>query len=167
MRRRVGRQIATPMQQRLIALGALAHDGSPQPGIETVAHLYAAYVKAGGDERSTAALEDEARRRLVELRTRGFDLGGAPSDAADAHARVDALYTHARAALYAALDESMVERATSSAAHVRTRSSSRDEYLARPTTGERLMADDARAVGRLHSRSPQIQVVVSDGLNAR
>ena len=166
IRRQVGRRIATPMQQRLTSLGALASDGSPRPGRETVARLYAAYAKAGGDERTSLALEDEARRRLAELQARGFDLGG-ESDAAGA--RVDALYTHARAALYATLDQTTVESATSNAAHVRTQSSSRDDYLAHPTTGERLVADDARAVARLpsYSRPQQIQVVVSDGLNAR
>jgi ethanolamine ammonia-lyase small subunit len=165
IRRRVGRQIATRMEQRLVALGALDPNGDPRPGADTIARLYAAYAKAGGEGRSTAVLEDEARRRLARLQRQGFDLGGAPPEAADA--RVDALYAHARAALYAALEDSPVESATAGAVRVRTQAANRDEYLARPTTGERLVADDARAVAGLHRRAPQVQFVVSDGLNAR
>jgi ethanolamine ammonia-lyase large subunit len=165
IRQRVGRQVTTAMQRRLIALDAVAHDGSPRPGAETVARLYAVYMRGNGERRSIATLEDEGRRLLFELQSRGFDVGGAEPAAADA--RLDAIYTNARAALYAALDDAVISDAASNAVRVRTLSTSRDEYLAQPTTGERLRDDDARAVARLRSGRPtQVQFVVSDGLNA-
>ena len=75
LRHQVGRRITSSMEQRLRALGAMGNDGEPQPTSGTVAHLYAAYAKAGGDRRSSSSIEDEGRRRLSELRERGFDLG--------------------------------------------------------------------------------------------
>jgi ethanolamine ammonia-lyase small subunit len=153
------------MQRRLIELGALAADGVPRPGVDAVARLYAAWCAAGGDRRAGASLEDEGRRRLGELRERGFDLGGA--DPATADARVEAIYTHARMALYAALDERVVREATSRAVPVRTAAVDRDDYLAHPAAGERLGDEATRTLSALYEgQPPQVQIVVSDGLNA-
>ncbi len=50
---------------------------------------------------------------------------------------------------------------------MRSIASSRDEYLARPPAGERLLDDHARLVGRAFSgESPDVLFVISDGLNA-
>ena len=115
------------MRERLDALGACAN-GQPRPGPETVARLSALHARAGGDRRSLDALEEEGRRELAGLQSRGWDLG--ITDAGRAHARVDALYEHARAALYAALDDAVIRDATERPLVVHTVASSRDEYLA-------------------------------------
>jgi ethanolamine ammonia-lyase large subunit len=151
LRRQTGRRIASALDHRLRALGA-----------ETVPLLYAAYEKAGGDRRSTATLEEEGRRVLDTLRGRGFDLGLASPEA-----RVDAIYAHARQALYARLERPVIHDA--SPRHVWTRSAAadRDDYLAHPATGEELAPAGAAAVRALYPDGrPQVQVVVSDGLNA-
>ncbi len=165
LRHQVGRRITSSMEQRLRALGAMGNDGEPQPTSGTVAHLYAAYAKAAGDRRSSSSIEDEGHRRLSELRERGFDLGGTDPSAADA--RVDAIYTHARRALYASVDEGVIKDASPRWIRVRTTASSRDDYLAHPPAGEQLRQADARAIAALYSgQEPQVQIVVSDGLNA-
>jgi ethanolamine ammonia-lyase large subunit len=163
--RAVGRTVATPMQRRLVELGALAANGAPRPGVDSVARVYAAWCAAGGDRRTASTLEDEGRRRVGELRERGFDLGGAPPTTADA--RVDALYAHARTALYAQLDDAILHEVTSDPVFVRTAASDRDDYLARPGSGERFDDEVIRTLASIpRSRAPRIQVVVSDGLNA-
>jgi ethanolamine ammonia-lyase small subunit len=112
-----------------------------------------------------ASLEDEGRRRLQELQERGFDLGGIPAPEGDA--RLDAIYANARSALYAAVDEAVIRDATVGAVRVRTVAASRDDYLAHPSAGERVGGDDARILAGLYpDRPPQVQIVVSDGLNA-
>jgi ethanolamine ammonia-lyase large subunit len=164
LRRRAGRQMTSAMEQRLIALGALGPDGEPRPGSETVARLYATYARNAGDRRQSSLLEEEASRQLGELRDRGLDLA---MDTPDADARLDRIYAHARRALYASLDEGVVSDASPRHMRVRTTAASRDDYLAHPPLGERLREDDARALARLYRpRHPQVQVVVSDGLNA-
>jgi ethanolamine ammonia-lyase large subunit len=165
LRTGVRKGITSPMQRRLTALGVTRLDTEPPPSADAVAHLYGAYARAAGDRRTAVSLEDEGRLKLHGLRERGFDLGGmAPPDA---DARIETIYAHARAALYATVDESAIRDATIRPARVRTSASSRDDYLAHPPAGERLRDEDARAVAALYpGRRPQVQLVVSDGLNA-
>ena len=161
LRSRVGRQATSAMRRRLDELGV--SDAAPRPA--TVARLSALFEKAGGSHRSLAALEEEGRRRLLGLQERGLDLG--IPDPARADARVEAIFEHARAALYAALDDAVLDEACGRWLPVRTMAGSRDHYLADPTAGERLRDEDARAISaRYPSRRPQVQIVVSDGLNA-
>jgi ethanolamine ammonia-lyase large subunit len=151
------------MQARLSALGV--PDGDAADTASVVAGLYARYAHAGGDSRSSVALETEARRELTGLQARGWDLGLPHTVLAEA--RVDAIYEHARAALHAVIDDAVVRDAGTQPLFVRTAAASREQYLASPASGERLRDEDARVVTALYrARRPQVQLVVSDGLNA-
>jgi ethanolamine ammonia-lyase large subunit len=162
LRQRTVRRITSAMQERLSALGA-----------RDAAQLYAMYAKAGADVRSLAALEDEGRRKLADLRRRGLDLGSGGSgespsgDSASGDTRLARIYEHARSALYATIDEAVLRDACPRAVRVATRAADREDYLAHPHAGERIRRDD---VGALHASyptgAPRVQLVVSDGLNA-
>jgi ethanolamine ammonia-lyase large subunit len=157
LRSHVKRRMTTAMEQRLQSLGVMRGNGA--------ARLYATYQKAGGDRRTMSALEDEGSRRLSALRDRGFDLGVA--DPIDADRRIDSIYAHARSALYASIEDAVVRDATIRSVRVRTAAKDRDDYLAHPPAGERLRGDDASMIAKLRGgRSPDVQIVVSDGLNA-
>jgi len=163
LRRIAGRTTADAMRGRLSALGV------PEAGAaatsDVIAGLSARYARGGGDRRSSTALEVDARRDLAALQDRGWDLGLA--DTARAEARVDAIYEHARAALYAVIDDAVVRDAATRPLRVRTAAVSREEYLSSPPSGERLRDEDAGAVATLYTaRRPQVQLVISDGLNA-
>jgi ethanolamine ammonia-lyase large subunit len=167
LRRRCGRQMTSAMQHRFHAMDMRDASGSS----EVTARLFAMYAKAGGDPRTTASLVEEGRRTLDDLRQRGFDLGygcgadGAPPPAVDT--RLEAMYEHARRALYATLAEPAIGHASPRHVRVRTTAADREDYLAHPPAGERLRSDDADAVSRLYpSRRPHVQFVVTDGLNA-
>jgi ethanolamine ammonia-lyase large subunit len=161
LKRRAKRQGTSAMSRRLEELGVADTAFAPQ----TVARLSALYEKAGGSSRSLASLEEDGLKRLFELQEQGLDLG--ILDAALADGRVEAIYGNARAALYAGLDDGVLNDACGRWLRVRTIAGSRDQYLADPTAGERLCAEDVRAVSALYSsRRPQVQMVVSDGLNA-
>jgi ethanolamine ammonia-lyase large subunit len=164
LRSHVRRGMTTAMGQRLRSLGVMSVEGEAS-GPAAVERLYAIYERAGGDHRTFADLEDEGSRRLSALRDKGFDLG--VINTIDADRRIDTLYTHARAALYASIQDAVVRDATARSIRVRTTARDRDDYLAHPTSGEHLSSDDALAIARLiHERSPHVQIVVSDGLNA-
>jgi ethanolamine ammonia-lyase large subunit len=151
LRARVQRHMTFEMQRRLRALGALDSDGAPKRDAETVVRL-------------SSILGIDGRREVRVLQEGGFDIGLQP---AQADARLDAIYAHARQALYATIDEAVVRDASPRNLRVRTSAASRDDYLAHPQAGERLRQDDVRAVAALSQvRHPQVQVVVSDGLNA-
>jgi ethanolamine ammonia-lyase small subunit len=157
--------MTSSMEQRLTALGVAGTRRATKVASEMVERLYASYARTGGDRRGLATIEEEGRRRLFELRERGFDLGIAESSEADA--RLERIYSHARRALYATVDEGVIKDVSPHSLRVRTTATSRDDYLAHPSAGERLRDDDARAVAmRYRARKPDVQLVISDGLNA-
>jgi ethanolamine ammonia-lyase large subunit len=160
LRSDLGCRITTTMEERLRTLGAIGNEGAAS----AVARPYAAYMKAGGDRRAWTTLEEAGARQLASLRDRGFDLGIVHQ--ADADRRVDALYAHARAALYSTIQDAVVRDATRRCARVRSAATDRNDYLAHPPAGERLTDDGARAIASLHNGRPGVQIVVSDGLNA-
>lgn len=171
LRRRVGRDLTSAMRQRLTRLGVVSVRDASTQDQDTAARLYAVYAGAGGDRRTSSALVEEGRRRLRELRERGFDLGygtGPEHSAPPAiEARLNAIYLHARNALYAALDAGVIRDMCPRHLRVRTLAADRDDYLSHPQTGERLRDDEARRVAALYGRrGPQVQIVISDGLNA-
>ena len=171
LRRRSGKQLASAMEHRLAELGALDSSGDAVSSVERTARLYAAYARAGGETQALDALERHAVRTIESLRERGFDLGyghGAGfADPAEVARRLDSLYEHARRALYATLDPSVIASSCARSFRARTQARDREDYLAHPPSGERVRERDAATIATLYrERRPEIQVVVSDGLNA-
>jgi ethanolamine ammonia-lyase large subunit len=72
--------------------------------------------------------------------------------------------------LYAVLDAGVVRDVSPRHVTVRTPAHDREDYLAHPTSGESICPEDAeRIVSALAAagvRRPQLQIVISDGLNA-
>ena len=166
---RTGRRITTAMSRRLIALGVMSESGEAAGrGAES---LYALYMKAGGDTRSLETLSEEGAKKIRELQERGYDLGfgcGAGFEPPpQVVARMNAIYAHARRALYASLDDAVISDVSLRCLCVRTRALDREDYLAHPRSGEVIREEDARRIIALYpSRRPRVQVVISDGLNA-
>ena len=160
LRRQTGRQIASAMQKRLIDLSVTTESGA---GAD---ELYAAYHKAGGDTRSLDTLRAEGAKKIGALAERGFDLGyGCDED--HANARIAGIYSNARRALYATIDDAVISDSSPRYLRVHTTSSDRENYLAHPATGELIDLEDTARIQALYpARRPQVQIVVSDGLNA-
>jgi ethanolamine ammonia-lyase large subunit len=169
LRHQTGRQIASAMQKRLIELSTMTQSGALSgKGADA---LYAAYHKAGGDTRSLDTLREEGAKKIGALAERGFDLGyhcdENYEDPPEANVRITAIYSNARHALYATLDEAVISDSSPTYLQVHTRSSDRDDYLAHPATGELIHDEDTARIQALYPvRRPQVQIVVSDGLNA-
>jgi ethanolamine ammonia-lyase large subunit len=169
LRHQTGRQIASAMQKRLIELSTMTESGALSGrGADA---LYAAYHKAGGDTRSLDTLREEGAKKIGALAERGFDLGyhcdENYEDPPEANVRITAIYSNARHALYATLDEAVISDSSPTYLQVHTRSSDRDDYLAHPATGELIYDEDTARIQALYPvRRPQVQIVVSDGLNA-
>ena len=166
-----GGRITTAMSTRLAALGARV-DGDVGP--HASASLYAAYVKAGGDRRTTDGLHAEGVSKIENLRARGYDVGcghdAGYMEPSAVKLRLEAIYAQARHALYARLDSRVLQDVAPEHVSVRSASLDREDYLAHPRSGESVRDDDAQrivsAVASRGSRRPQIQMVISDGLNA-
>ncbi|HWN99840.1 MAG TPA: ethanolamine ammonia-lyase subunit EutB [Blastocatellia bacterium] len=169
LRQSAGKRITSAMQQRLVELGVMNDNGELDRRGDGAASLYAAYTKAGGDRRSFETLADEAARKFAELREHGFDLGSDRHEESEplADRRMQAIYNNARRALYASLDVGILAEASPRHVRVATRARDRDEYLSHPASGEMIRPVDAARLASLYTdRRPQVQIVISDGLNA-
>ena len=163
LRRHTGREISSAMKKRLVALGVMNKSG--EAFVSGAASLYSAYQRAGGDTRTSETLREEAARKIGALSERGFDLG--TNDDSDIVRRIDAIYTHARRALYAKLDDAVIRDVSAHHLPVQTNASDRDDYLAHPAAGEVICEQDAARISGLYPTTrPRVQVVISDGLNA-
>jgi len=169
IRRQVRKQVSSAMKKRLVELGVMNESGEADGrGADS---LYAAYQRASGDARPLETLRAEARKKVSKLAERGLDLGlscGAnASSRGRVTTRIDAIYAHARRALYAKLDDSVINDVSPRHLRVRTNATDRDDFLAHPPAGEAICAHDASRIQALYRTSrPRVQLVISDGLNA-
>ena len=167
LRRQTGRQIASSMQKRLIELSAMTESGAYPAAarIRSIGlsqgrrrHSFAGYAPRRRSKKGWSA-----RRTRVRL---GYGCDENYGDPAAASARIAAIYANASAR---STRQWMSVVSDSSPRHFQapTRSSDRDDYLAHPATGELINDEDAvRIPGLYPERRPQVQVVISDGLNA-
>ena len=80
---------------------------------------------------------------------------------------MEALYDHARKALYAKIDTAVIKDASARFLRIQSKASSRDDYLMHPSRGESISKQDVSRIAALYlSERPQAQIVISDGLNA-
>jgi ethanolamine ammonia-lyase large subunit len=166
-----GRRVTTRMRRRFEELGIMNRRGELIPERPSAESLYALYMKAGGETRSIEALSEEGKKKIGAIRERGFDLGyGCNADfttPGDVEARIERIYQHARRALYAEINEAVISDASPKHFRARTLASDREDYLSHPPRGEMICEEDAWRISVLYTtRRPQVQIVISDGLNA-
>jgi ethanolamine ammonia-lyase large subunit len=171
LRRQTGRHISSQMRRRLNELGVMDGRGNPRADSESAASLYASYMKAGGDARTRETLREEGSKKMKAVAGRGYDLGlghdGDYNAPPEVELRLESIYKHARRSLYASLDDAVVRDVCQNYLCARTLAHDREQYLSDPPAGERLRAEDAARVSALYdARRPQVQLVLSDGLNA-
>jgi ethanolamine ammonia-lyase large subunit len=129
------------------------------------------YMKAGGDSRSSEELRAEGVRKVRKLRERGLDLGyGYEAEfrsPPEVETRMETIYRHAQVALHATLSDAVMADISPRHIRVSTLARGREEFLSHPQTGELICDADAERLIRLYaSRRPQVQLILSDGLNA-
>lgn len=162
------RQMTSVMQGRLTELGVFERN-LPVARPETITSLYAEYQKAGGETKSFGELTTIATKKIGALQERNFDIGfGCPVyyvTPPEMEKRVDNIYENAQKALYATLDSAVLRDVSPKCLRVSTLSVSRDDYINHPETGNVLCFSD-RFFMRVCRRHPEVQIVISDGLNA-
>jgi ethanolamine ammonia-lyase large subunit len=173
LRMKVNKQFSSAMSNRLFALNAINADGIATGTPEKTAILYARFMKEGGNTRTIYELKREGLKKIAALKEKGCDLGYGfgpeYSDPPQVSARLDTIYKHARNALYATLDASVIRDCCLQHIDISTNSIDREDYLAHPASGELINERDSAILKRLFASFnivPQIQIVISDGLNA-
>lgn len=172
LRRASGKKIASAMQRRLAKLGVMSESGELIPCRPRAEALYALFMKSGGESRSFDTLRREGERKISMLRERGFDLGygygKGNEDPGEVESRMALIYRQARRALYSTIHDAVIKDVSPRHLRIKTMASDREDYLLHPPSGELLGKEDAARVAALFaaSRRPQVQMVISDGLNA-
>jgi ethanolamine ammonia-lyase large subunit len=137
--------------------------------------VYYQYRLKKGDKRTGKAIYAEGKKKMEEVEQRGVDLAvGHGKYIWDLNPELDrkvrTLYKDAKQCLRAEFTTDFIETIPN-AVQVSTVSRDRDDYISHPPTGEKLSPQSIAILEKLrHSwgaKPPEVQIVISDGLNAR
>jgi len=155
------KSVARPMRRKLTDLGIMRTDGRLTEGAGDLIPVARSY---GEDP-------DEIGRTVRRLQERGMDIGyGYENDFAPPpplQKRLNDIFEHARRSLYQEILPSTMEVSQQPHFLVHTLSRNRDDYIANPPTGEKIVPEQISTIRSLYTgTSPTVQIVISDGLNA-
>jgi ethanolamine ammonia-lyase large subunit len=173
LRRRFGFRVNDAMAAFFRRLGVIDEKGDPTSKFGQPLWVWLQYRRAKGDVRPAEQIEAEGREKMKEVRARGVPLaeghGRNPWDLTpELDQEIRDLYVDAKKSIRAELTPAFLQ-SLPQAILVRTTSKDRTDYLLHPQTGEKLDGRSREAVASLRARHAgafQIQIVVSDGLNA-
>jgi ethanolamine ammonia-lyase large subunit len=173
LRKKFGYRIDDRMLRFFQDLGVVDHRGEPTPRFGDPLWVYLRYQRKKGDARNDDEIVADGRRQLEAVRSRGVFIssgfGASPEDLTPLlDQQIRRIYTDAKACLWATLTPEFVA-AVPLARRLSTRSADRTDYILHPETGERLSPESRTAVldlRRAHDGRYDVQIVVSDGLNA-
>lgn len=154
-------------------IGIIGPDGKPTSRFGDPSWVYVQYRRRKGDARTEAEIRAEAARQMQAVRGRGVHLaeghGARRWDLEPGLAKeVRRIYDEGKRSIWAGFDAGF-RSSMAGATFVATRSADRSDYILHPTTGEALDDAAVRSVGELrrrHGGAYDVQIVISDGLNA-
>ena len=135
--------------------------------------IYTQYQRRKGDSRPESDIRQEGRNQLEEVRQRGVFI-------AEGHGRktwelapklksnITRIYEEAKESIWAELNPDFVESIPNPIA-ITTQSQDRTDYILHPDSGEQLTDQSNQVLANLRKRHGgkfNVQVVISDGLNA-
>jgi ethanolamine ammonia-lyase large subunit len=173
LRERFGYKVEDRMWAFFQRLGVIDAAGRPTEHFGDPVWVYLQYLRAKGDTRPEADIRAEAARQLAEIRARGVPMavghGENPWDLEPAlEAEMRRVYADAKTSLWAELTPPFIA-AVPDGVRLVTKAKDRKEYILHPETGEQLdtvSLDALRSLRTRHAGRYDVQVLVSDGLNA-
>lgn len=153
IRNKFGYKINDDMWAFFKRIGVFEHFGDP-------VWIYTQYKRAKGDIRPQDEIYAEGQKISQEVQARGIPLDmGQP----ELDAQIHALYDNAKKSIWAELTPEFIQTIPK-AIILKTLSKNRDDYIGHPTTGEQLSPESLKL---LKKQKYNVQIVISDGLNAR
>ncbi|WP_164016576.1 ethanolamine ammonia-lyase subunit EutB [Pyxidicoccus trucidator] len=173
LRERFGYKVEDRMWSFFQRLGVIDAAGRPTEHFGDPVWVYLQYLRAKGDTRPEADVRAEAAQQLASIRSRGVPIavghGANPWDLEPAlEAEMRRVYADAKTSLWTELSEPFIA-AVPGGVRLVTKSKDRSEYILHPETGEQLdpaSLDALRSLRVRHAGRYDVQVLVSDGLNA-
>lgn len=173
LREKFGCRVNDAMWSFFQRLGVIDDHGRPTSHFGDPSWVYLHYCRRKGDQRADNLILAEGREEMAAVRQRGVFLaeshGERPYDVEPALAsEMRRVYVDSKQSLWSELDAAFFDHHSKSTL-VATQSKDREDYILHPTTGERLSDESVAAIARLRERQrglPDVQIVLSDGLNA-
>ncbi len=156
-------------------LGIIDQAGKPTKHFGDPIWVYYQYRLAKGDQREQSAIYQEGRQKIEEIQNRGVFIAEGYGEniwdlAPDLDEKVHTLYEDAKTSLWTELPRDF-SNTLPAALTITTQSKDRKDYVYHPESGEQL---SPKAIQELQkhrqqweSRSMDVQVIISDGLNVR
>ena len=151
-------------------------DGKPTEHFGDTLWVYYQYRLAKGDERNMKDIYAEGQEAVDRVQARGVPLAiGYGENIWDLEPELDkrihALYDDAKISLWAELTPEFVATIPN-AVSIATQSADREDYVANPSTGEKLNEAAVATLEKLRNswdgkKTPDVQIVISDGLNSK
>ena len=174
IREQFGYKVNDAMWAFFQELQVIDEHGRPTEHFGDPLWVYYQFRRAKQDPRPQADIYAEGRRILGEVRERGVPIAEGYGEnvwdlAPDLDREVRYLYEDAKVSLWTALTPAFAERIPA-VVPIQTRSKDRKDYVYHPESGEQLSPAARQTLQALRlswgTRSPDVQLIISDGLNA-
>ncbi len=173
LRSRFGFRVDDRMESFFRQLGVIDDKGRPTQYFGDPLWVFVQYQRRKGDGRRESEIRADGEAQLEEVRKRGVFIawghGKQPWDLAPSLASdIRRIYDDAKKSIWSTLSPEFVA-AVPEVRALHTTSRDRAQYIAHPETGERLRVDSQdvlRSLRRRHAGAYDVQIVISDGLNA-
>ncbi len=173
LRERFGYKVNDRMWRFFQELEVIDREGRPTRHFGDPLWVYLKYQRHKGDRRGEEAILAEGRTQIEAIRGRGvFLTEGHGERPWDLTPRLDKdirrIYADAKDSIWAELPAGFLEEVPHGIL-IETQSIDREDYILHPESGERLTGKALEAIARLrreHAGRYDVQIVISDGLNA-
>jgi ethanolamine ammonia-lyase large subunit len=173
LRKKFGYRVNDRMWKFFHELGVIDAQGEPTRHFGDPLWVFLQYRRKKGDQRQETEILAEGRQQIAAVRARGVFIaqghGARPEDLAPhIDEQIRGIYADSKECLWAKLEPEFIAQVPN-VRPLSTRSADRNDYILHPTTGETLAAstlDAVRDLRLIHDGRYDVQIVVSDGLNA-
>ncbi len=175
LREKFGFKINDAMWDFFKKIEVIDADGKPTEHFGDPAWVYYKFRQAKGDKRSFKKIYAEGLKSIENVRGRGVDLAvGYGENIWDLEPvtkkRIHELYDDAKISLWAEFTPEFIN-SIPNAVSINSQSHDRENYISAPGTGEELSSSAVATLDKLAAswgtKTPDVQVVISDGLNAK
>lgn len=173
IREKHGLRVNDAMWDFFKQLEVIDRQGKPTEHFGDPLWIYLQYCKRKNDSRPDSEIIEDGRQQMQAVRQRGVFLasgfGSRPSELRpDLAKEIQQIYLDAKQSIWAELDSGL-ELELQPVLSVRTQSANREDFILHPASGEKLSNESLAQIEQLrqsHSGNYDLQIIVSDGLNA-
>ncbi|MGE4543151.1 MAG: ethanolamine ammonia-lyase subunit EutB [Pedobacter sp.] len=175
LREKFGFKVNDDMWNFFKKIKVIDANGKPTEHFGDPIWVYYQYRLAKGDTRSMKEIYAEGQKKVDEVQARGVPLAiGFGKNIWDLNPKTNqemhALYDDAKVSLWAEFTPEFIA-SIPNAVTLQTKSADREDYVAHPSTGEEFNDASVATLNKLRAawggKAPDVQIVLSDGLNAK